>query len=106
MKAASTERKTARRVALATALGIVTSFGLLAAVLSVLKLAGASLGWGIQFQQPWFLAGMAVVTTLFAASFFDWLRSVFRQSFPEVRTVQPIGGRLSRRSSAACFPRF
>ncbi|SDG14456.1 protein-disulfide reductase DsbD family protein [Paraburkholderia phenazinium] len=72
-KAAGTERKTARRVALATALGIVTSFGLLAAVLSILKLAGASLGWGIQFQQPWFLAGMAVVTTLFAASFFDWL---------------------------------
>jgi suppressor for copper-sensitivity B len=73
VKAAGTERKMARRVALATALGIVTSFGLLAAVLSVLKLAGASLGWGIQFQQPWFLAGMAVVTTLFAASFFDWL---------------------------------
>lgn len=72
-KAAGTERKTARRVALATALGIVTSFGLLAAALSILKLAGASLGWGIQFQQPWFLAGMAVVTTLFAASFFDWL---------------------------------
>jgi suppressor for copper-sensitivity B len=73
VKAAGTERATARRVALATALGIATSFGLLAAVLSVLKLAGASLGWGIQFQQPWFLAGMAVVTTLFAASFFDWL---------------------------------
>ena len=73
VKAAGAERATARRVALATALGIVTSFGLLAAVLSVLKLAGASLGWGIQFQQPWFLAGMAVVTTLFAASLFDWL---------------------------------
>ena len=73
VKAAGTERATARRVALATALGIVTSFGLLAAVLSVLKFAGASLGWGIQFQQPWFLSGMAVVTTLFAASFFDWL---------------------------------
>ena len=73
VKAAGTERATARRVALATALGIITSFGLLATVLSALKLAGASLGWGIQFQQPWFLAGMAVVTTLFAASFFDWL---------------------------------
>ncbi|RKR45251.1 suppressor for copper-sensitivity B [Paraburkholderia sp. BL17N1] len=72
-KAAGSERRTARQMALATALGIVASFGLLAAVLSVLKLAGASLGWGIQFQQPWFLASMAVVTTLFAASFFDWL---------------------------------
>jgi suppressor for copper-sensitivity B len=73
VKAAGTERATARRMALATAFGIVTSFGLLASVLSVLKLAGASLGWGIQYQQPWFLAGMAVVTTLFAASLFDWL---------------------------------
>src|SRR5262249_41261598 len=35
--------------------------------------SGATLGWGIQFQQPWFLAGMAVVTVLFAASFFEWL---------------------------------
>jgi len=72
-KAAGTERKTARAMALATAFGILASFGLLAAALSILKLAGASLGWGIQFQQPWFLAGMAVMTTLFAASFFDWL---------------------------------
>jgi len=73
VKAAGTERKTARAMALATAFGIITSFGILAAVLSILKLAGASLGWGIQFQQPWFLAGMAVMTTLFAASFFGWL---------------------------------
>ncbi|MFC0401413.1 protein-disulfide reductase DsbD family protein [Paraburkholderia rhizosphaerae] len=73
VKAAGAERTTARRVAFATAAGIVTSFLLLATALSILKLTGASLGWGIQFQQPWFLAGMAVVTTLFAASFFDWL---------------------------------
>jgi suppressor for copper-sensitivity B len=57
----------------ATAAGIVASFLLLAMALVVLKLSGATLGWGIQFQQPWFLAGMAVVTVLFAASFFEWL---------------------------------
>src|SRR5262249_39300841 len=57
----------------ATAAGVVTSFLLLAIALVVLKLSGATLGWGIQFQQPWFLAGMAVVTVLFAASFFEWL---------------------------------
>ncbi|APR35120.1 protein-disulfide reductase DsbD family protein [Paraburkholderia sp. SOS3] len=73
VKSAGAERAAARRVALATASGIVVSFLLLAAALSALKLAGATLGWGIQFQQPWFLAGMAVMTTLFAASFFDWL---------------------------------
>jgi suppressor for copper-sensitivity B len=49
------------------------SFGALAAVLIVLKTAGAAIGWGIQFQQPWFLAIMALITTLFAASLWDWL---------------------------------
>jgi len=57
----------------ATASGITISFLLLAASLVGLKWSGATLGWGIQFQQPWFLAGMAVVTVLFAASFFEWL---------------------------------
>ncbi len=56
-----------------TALGILTSFLFIAAALVGLKLSGAALGWGIQFQQPWFLAGVAVLTVLFAASFFDWL---------------------------------
>ena len=56
----------------ATGLGIVSCFLGIAAILVVLKWSGATLGWGIQFQQPWFLAGMAVVTVLFAASLFDW----------------------------------
>ncbi len=57
----------------ATASGIMISFLLLAVSLVGLKWSGATLGWGIQFQQPWFLAGMAVLTVLFAASFFEWL---------------------------------
>ena len=68
-----TERRIARLGLFATAAGIVTSFGVLAAVLIVLKATGAAIGWGIQFQQPWFLAVMALVTTLFAASMWDWL---------------------------------
>ena len=57
----------------ATGFGIVSCFLGIAAVLVGLKWSGATLGWGIQFQQPWFLAGMALVTVLFAASLFDWL---------------------------------
>ena len=57
----------------ATASGITFSFLLLATSLIGLKWSGATLGWGIQFQQPWFLAGMAALTVLFAASFFEWL---------------------------------
>lgn len=55
---------------LASAAGIITSFMVLAAVLAALKAAGASIGWGIQFQQPVFLAVMIVVVTLFACNLF------------------------------------
>jgi suppressor for copper-sensitivity B len=58
---------------LATAVGVIVSFLVIAAALIFLKAAGSAIGWGIQFQQPWFLAGMALVTTLFAASLWDWL---------------------------------
>jgi len=113
--AAGTERNAARHVALATAGGIVTSFLLLAVVLSVLKLAGASLGWGIQFQQPWFLAGMAVVTTLFAASFFDWLQIGLPRVFADFGNATPsrgpiieafVGGMLSTLLATPCSAPF
>lgn len=69
---ASAERRAARLGLLATAAGVMVSFGLLAAALILLKAAGSAIGWGIQFQQPWFLAGLALVTTLFAASLWGW----------------------------------
>ncbi|HEM45519.1 MAG TPA: hypothetical protein ENO23_00575, partial [Alphaproteobacteria bacterium] len=55
---------------LASVAGIVLSFLALAGVLVALKLAGASIGWGIQFQQPVFLAVMVVIVTLFACNLF------------------------------------
>jgi suppressor for copper-sensitivity B len=70
---AGAERRQGRLGLLATAAGVIVSFGLLAAALILLKAAGAAIGWGIQFQQPWFLAGMAPVTTLFAASLWGWV---------------------------------
>lgn len=53
---------------LATAAGIVASFLVLAGGAVGLKAAGASVGWGIQFQEPVFLAAMAVIVTLFGAN--------------------------------------
>lgn len=55
---------------LASSAGIMASFLLLAGALSALQAAGASIGWGIQFQQPVFLAFMIVVLVLFAANMF------------------------------------
>jgi suppressor for copper-sensitivity B len=53
---------------LATAGGILASFLALACVMIILKSAGTAVGWGLQFQQPAFLAGMAVVVSLFACN--------------------------------------
>jgi len=57
---------------LATAAGILASFLLLAGGAVALQAGGATLGWGIQFQQPLFLAAMALVVTLFAANLFGF----------------------------------
>ncbi|MDD7804521.1 MAG: protein-disulfide reductase DsbD family protein [Endozoicomonas sp. (ex Botrylloides leachii)] len=57
-----------RQQFLAAAAGILASFWLLAGFLIVLKLSGQALGWGIQFQNPYFLAFMVLVTALFSAN--------------------------------------
>ena len=63
----------ARLGLLASAAGVLASFAVIAAALIALKAAGASVGWGIQFQYPWFLAVMTLATTLFAANLWNWL---------------------------------
>ena len=55
---------------LASAAGILVSFLVLATGVAGLRLAGETVGWGIQFQQPVFLAFMAIVVTLFSANLF------------------------------------
>ncbi|MGF1758553.1 thioredoxin family protein [Photobacterium sagamiensis] len=57
-----------RRQFLASATGILTSFWLLAGFLMLLKLSGQALGWGIQFQNPYFIGAMILITGLFAAN--------------------------------------
>ena len=68
LDAAGRERAHLRGAFLATAAGIVVSFLVLALGLISVKAAGATIGWGIQFQQPVFLAVMALVCILFAAN--------------------------------------
>ena len=53
---------------LATAAGILASFLLLAFAIVLLRRAGSLIGWGIQFQEPAFVAMLAAVTMLFSAN--------------------------------------
>ena len=52
----------------ASAAGITASFLAIAAAVAALKHTGADIGWGIQFQNPWFVGALAGVTLLFAAN--------------------------------------
>ena len=59
---------------MAGAAGILTSFALLGLVLVGLKLAGGRLGWGVQFQNPWFLGVMMLIMALFTLGLLDIVR--------------------------------
>lgn len=53
---------------LASAAGVVAFFLALAAILAGLRMAGVAIGWGVQFQNPVFLALMIGLMVLFAAN--------------------------------------
>lgn len=59
-----------RRSFLASAGGILASFLVLAVAAVALRGAGVAVGWGMQFQQPVFLAVMLVIVALFAFNLF------------------------------------
>ena len=75
-----------RRRFLAGAAGIVTSFLLLAGGLAALRLAGGTVGWGIQFQNPLFLGVMILMLGVFALSLID------RVTIPVPRFAQSLAG--------------
>jgi len=62
------ERSKVRLQFIASSAGIITSFWLLAAFLLILKMSGNAIGWGIQFQSPWFIGLIVAVTALFGAN--------------------------------------
>jgi suppressor for copper-sensitivity B len=69
---AGADRRRIRLSFLATAAGVLAAFLLLASALIGLKAAGATIGWGIQFQQPIFLLVLILVCLTFAANLTGW----------------------------------
>jgi suppressor for copper-sensitivity B len=66
VKASGQARSQVRSGALATAAGILVSFWALAFSAIAARSAGAAIGWGVQFQQPGFVAFLALVVLLFS----------------------------------------
>lgn len=63
-------RKKRLRHGLGYSAGIVASMLVLAMVVIGLQALGQSVGWGFQFQQPWFIVVLASVMVLFALNLF------------------------------------
>jgi thiol:disulfide interchange protein len=66
VKASGESHGSVRAGALATFAGILFSFWALALAAIAARGAGAAIGWGVQFQQPGFVAFLAVVVLLFS----------------------------------------
>jgi len=49
-------------------IGIISSFVILAAGMAIAKSLGVSVGWGIQFQHPWFLITMSIILIFFTCN--------------------------------------
>ncbi len=78
-----------RRGFAASAAGIIAAFMALAAGAILLQTLGVAVGWGMQFQQPLFVAGMTVVLAVFAAN----LWGAFEFAAPDA--ANRAGARLS-----------
>ncbi|WJV66952.1 protein-disulfide reductase DsbD family protein [Pectobacteriaceae bacterium CE70] len=76
---------------LATTAGIMVSFMALALLMTSLRLSHSVIGWGLQFQSPWFIAFMVLITFLFSLNLFD----VFYFALPSALNsrLATVGGR-------------
>jgi suppressor for copper-sensitivity B len=72
LKKSGKELKTVRRSFLVSSAGIICSFLLLAALVVGLQMAGKTVGWGFQFQEPYFLIVLSLILAFFAANLFGF----------------------------------
>ena len=66
MLSGAQEPKVVRKQFFASSLGIISSFLVIALGLMALRWSGGSVGWGIQFQNPYFIAALVAITWVFA----------------------------------------
>ncbi len=56
-----------------TSIGIMSAFAFLIVLLMVLKYFGVAIGWGMQFQNPYFIVAVCFVMVLFIAHINSWI---------------------------------
>ncbi len=95
--------KTVRTSFIASSLGIIFSFLVIGSGLVALKLAGAAVGWGIQFQHPWFIVALSIIVTLFAYNLWglfelrlpSWISDRASRSTGQAEDHQSFGGNFA-----------
>jgi suppressor for copper-sensitivity B len=68
----SNNKKLIHRSFIMTAIGIISSFIVLALLAILLKIMGVNIGWGMQFQQPVFLMVIGTILFIFMLNLFDF----------------------------------
>ncbi|HET9767557.1 MAG TPA: protein-disulfide reductase DsbD domain-containing protein, partial [Thermoanaerobaculia bacterium] len=89
VKHANLGRREVATAGIATTFGILASFWALAAAAVLARRAGAAVGWGLHFQQPAFVALLAVVVVLFSLN----LWGIFEIQLPGRLATAAGGGR-------------
>tara|TARA_B100000686_G_C16804230_1_gene988642 strand:+ start:779 stop:2848 length:2070 start_codon:yes stop_codon:yes gene_type:complete len=79
IKFSNLEKKQIRIGFLCSSLGIIFSYAILAILLSIVKISGKNIGWGMQFQEPYFLMFISVVLLFFSLNLFG----LFEISLPQ-----------------------
>lgn len=97
VQSAAGGRREVARGMLATSAGILVSFWALAGAAIAARSAGAAVGWGVQFQQPGFVAFLAAIVVLFSLN----LWGVFEIPLPA--RLARIGGGQGREGTAGHF---
>ncbi len=77
---------------LATTFGVLVSFWMLAGAAVLAGMAGAAVGWGVQFQQPGFVAFLAVVVVLFSLNMWGLFEIPLPQSLAQLGSSGPREG--------------
>lgn len=72
VKHGASDKKYIRKSFFFSTLGILFSFLILATGVIILKDLGHSVGWGIQFQQPYFVIFLILILTFFASNQWGW----------------------------------
>ncbi len=84
---ASAGRSHALKHAGAYSAGVIATMLILASVVVLLRSAGTQVGWGFQFQEPWFLVALASLLTLFAANLFGVFEITLSASFGQTQST-------------------